>query len=160
MSSLEKDVKDVEMSVNNSHLRPKKVEDRVDGFVTLLCRYSDISLTNNWSLGLKVQQVQREARADHKSLLGKFATNNTIIDRKFIWFDEELERVVDLVREKIKTEMGSIASDFSEVMCHNFTLLAMFFGHLLSTFHIKFTQYSKSLCKKTQKQFIMITPWH
>jgi hypothetical protein len=36
MSSFNKDVKDVEMSVDNTHLHLEKIEDHVDGFVSLL----------------------------------------------------------------------------------------------------------------------------
>jgi hypothetical protein len=103
ISLMEKEVKDVEMSVDNAHLQLEKVGDWVDGFVSSLHCYSNISLTNNQSLGLEVQQVQREARSDYESLLGKFAINNTIINRKFVQFDEELEKVVDLTGTKIKS---------------------------------------------------------
>jgi predicted nuclease with TOPRIM domain len=37
MSFFNKDVKDVEMSVDNVHFCLEKVEDRVDSFVSLLC---------------------------------------------------------------------------------------------------------------------------
>ena len=64
----------------------------------------------------EVHQHRQEARSDHKSLLGKFAWINEITDKKFVQLDTELERVVDLVGEKIKKEVGEIASNFGEAM--------------------------------------------
>jgi hypothetical protein len=49
-------------------------------------------------------------------LLGKFAANNIIIDRKFIQLDEELEKVVDLVGQKIDVKFGEFAANFMESM--------------------------------------------
>jgi hypothetical protein len=67
-------------------------------------------------LGAEIQRVQGEARQDHESLLGKFAANNTIIDRKFVRFDKELERVVDLVGQKINRKLSKFSSDFMEAI--------------------------------------------
>jgi hypothetical protein len=114
--SVEKDIKGVEMSINNTHLCLEKVEDRVNGFVESIWRMSSTCQAKIQLFGLEIQQVQKESREGYESLLGKFARNNDIIDKKFIQLDTELERVVDLVGEKIKTKVGSIASDFAEVM--------------------------------------------
>jgi predicted nucleic acid-binding Zn-ribbon protein len=116
ISSMEKDIKDVEMSVDNTHLRLEKVEDQVNEFVTQLQHSSQVNLTNSRSLGLEIQRVQRESRADHESLLGKFAANNTIINRKFVHLDEEMEKVVDLIGQKIDVKFREFSSDFMEVM--------------------------------------------
>jgi hypothetical protein len=64
----------------------------------------------------EVQKTCWDARSDYEGLLGKFAANNTIIDKRFIQLDMELERVVELVGEKIKKEVGEITSNFGEVM--------------------------------------------
>jgi hypothetical protein len=100
--SVEKDIKDV--------------EDRVNGFIESIWRMSSTCQAKIQLFGLEIQQVQKESREGYESLLGKFARNNDIINKKFIQLDTELERVVDLVGEKIKTKVGSIASDFAEVM--------------------------------------------
>jgi hypothetical protein len=63
-----------------------------------------------------MRQHKREARADHESLLGKFARSGDIIDKKFVQVDTELEKVVGLVRDKIEKEVGKIASEFAEAM--------------------------------------------
>jgi hypothetical protein len=114
LSSMEKDVKDVEMSVDNSHLRLEKLEDWVDGFIESIWRTSTSCQANVQLLGLEIQRVQRESHADHECLLGKFVRTNDIINKKFVQLDMELEKVVDLVGQKIKTGVGSIASDFAE----------------------------------------------
>jgi hypothetical protein len=64
----------------------------------------------------EMHQHKQEACSDHEGLLGKFAWNNKIIDKKFVQLDTELEKVVDLVGEKIKKEVGDIAHDFGEAM--------------------------------------------
>jgi hypothetical protein len=107
---------DVEMSVDNSHLSLEKVEDRVDGFVNSLQRYSQTCLANTCLLGPKVQRVQREWRTGQENLLLKFSTNNNIIDKMFVRLDEELERVVDLVGQKIDVKFGEFSANFLEAM--------------------------------------------
>jgi hypothetical protein len=51
-----------------------------------------------------------------ESWSGRFERNNEIIDKKFVQLDTELEKVVDLTRTKIRTEVGAIATNFAEVM--------------------------------------------
>jgi predicted nucleic acid-binding Zn-ribbon protein len=119
MSSMEKDIKDIEMSVDNSQLRLEKVEDQIEGLVNSMSRLncqSSVSQVNHRLLDSEIQRVQGEACWDHESLLGKFATNNTIIDRKFIRFDEELERVMDLAGQRIDGKFGEFSSDFMEAV--------------------------------------------
>ena len=113
---LEKGLQDVEMLVDNSHFCLEKVEDRVDGFVESIWCYSQTSLMNYCSLGSEIQRVQREWRMGHENLLLKFSTNNDIIDKKFVCLDEELERVVDLVGQKIDVKFREFSSNFMEAM--------------------------------------------
>jgi hypothetical protein len=101
------------------HPQCQGIEDlgtRVDGFVSSIRTYSNWEVTNNRSLGLEVQRVQRESRADHESLLGKFARTGDIINKKFVQLDTELEKVVGLVGEKIEREVGKITNEFGEAM--------------------------------------------
>ena len=104
------------MSVNNSHLHLVKVEDCMDGVIKSLQCYSQTCLANAHSLGLEIQQVQREWRMGHENLLLKFSTDNNIIDRKFVHLDKELERVMDLVGQKIDAKFGEFSADFLELM--------------------------------------------
>jgi predicted nucleic acid-binding Zn-ribbon protein len=75
MLSMEKDIKDIEMSINNTHLQLEKIKDHVDEFVSSLWSYSNWEVTNNRLLGLEIQRVQKESCVDHESLFGKFAAN-------------------------------------------------------------------------------------
>jgi hypothetical protein len=52
----------------------------------------------------------------NSSLLVKFERNNTIIDKKFIYLDEELEKVVGLVGEKFEVKFGEFSDQFLEAM--------------------------------------------
>jgi hypothetical protein len=64
MSSMEKDIKDVEMSMDNSQLWMEKIEDQVEGLVdsmSRLSRQSSICLVNHWLLGSEIQRVQEES---------------------------------------------------------------------------------------------------
>jgi archaellum component FlaC len=47
ISSVEKDVKDVEISIDNAHLRLEKVEDQVNRFVDQLCWISQSAITGD-----------------------------------------------------------------------------------------------------------------
>jgi hypothetical protein len=119
MSTLEKDIKDVEMLVDNTQLRLEKVEDQVEGFVGLmswLSQQSSVFQVNHQLLGEEIQRVQQESCANHESLLGKFAANNSIIDKKFIQSDEELERVVELVGQKVDRKLGEFCTDHMEAV--------------------------------------------
>ena len=108
MSSTEKDVakaqEDVRMlesSVDNSHLRLEEVEDWVDGCVSSAQSQTRLCMTNTWLMGLEIQRVQGEWRKGHEDLL-KLLTTGDVIDWKFVCLDEELERVVELVGQKVE----------------------------------------------------------
>ena len=65
-------------------------------------------MTNTQLMGLEVQRVQREWKKGHEDLLLKLSTTGDIIDRKLIRLDEELERVVELVGQKIEMQVGEV----------------------------------------------------
>jgi chromosome segregation ATPase len=116
LSSAERDIRLLEGSMENAHQGIEDLGTRVDGFMSSIRAYSNWEISNNRSLGLEIQRIQRESRADHESLLGKFARTGDIIDKKFIQLDTELEKVVGLVGERIDREVGKIADEFLEVM--------------------------------------------
>ena len=123
MMWMEKDVdilkdslRDVEMSVDNSHLCLEKVEDCVDGFIESLRQYSLTSDMASQSLGMEIQRVQKEWRKGHEDILAKFKRMGNVIDKKFVQLDEELERVIDLVGQKIDAKFGEFSAEFLEVM--------------------------------------------
>jgi hypothetical protein len=65
---------------------------------------------------LEVNNVWTQLLDMNPSLLVKFKRNSTILDKKFIHLDEELEKVVRLVGEKIEAKFGEFSNEFLEVM--------------------------------------------
>jgi hypothetical protein len=68
------------------------------------------------SLGVEIQQVQRESRNEIEGMFAKFEQVNQIIDKKTVCMDEELDRVVALVGERIDAKLGEITSDWVEAL--------------------------------------------
>jgi hypothetical protein len=71
----------------------------------------------------EVQKNHMEVNHQIESWSRRFKCNNKIINKKFVQLDEELERVVDLIGQKIDAKMGEISGDFLEAMeiektCH------------------------------------------
>jgi chromosome segregation ATPase len=116
LSSAERDIRLLEGSMENAHQGIENLGDRVDGFVSSLRTYNNQSTSSHRSLFQEMHQHKQEACADHESLLGKFARNSDVIDKKFVQLDTELEKVVGLIGDKIEKEVGKIASEFSEAM--------------------------------------------
>jgi chromosome segregation ATPase len=116
LSLAERDIHLLESSLENVHGQLEGLGDWVDGFVGSIRTYNNQFNTSHHTLFQEVHKHKQEARSDHESLLAKFAWTGDIIDKKFIQLDIELEKVVDLVGEKIKKEVGEIAHDFGEAM--------------------------------------------
>jgi hypothetical protein len=68
------------------------------------------------AVSTKAQKIKVDLLQQIKSWSGWFERNNTIINKKFIHLDEELEKVVELVGQKIDAKFGEFASDFMELM--------------------------------------------
>jgi hypothetical protein len=67
-------------------------------------------------LGAEIQRVQRESRKEIEGMFAKFKWVNQIVDKKTIRMDEELDRVVALVGERIDTKLREITADWVEAM--------------------------------------------
>jgi hypothetical protein len=67
-------------------------------------------------LGSEIQRVQRETRGQFESFFGKFEKLNDIVDKKIVHLDEEMDRVVELVGQKIDAKMGEFSSDLMEAL--------------------------------------------
>jgi chromosome segregation ATPase len=116
LSSVERDVRLLEGSMGNAHQGVEDLGDRVDGFVSSLRTYNNQYTTSHWALFQEMHQHQREARADHESLLDRISRTGDIIDKKFVQLDTELEKVMGLIGDKIEKEVGKIATEFAEAM--------------------------------------------
>ena len=64
----------------------------------------------------KIQAVQQESRKEVEGLFAKFEWVNQIFDKKVVRMEEELERTVSLVKEKINSKIGEITADWMEAL--------------------------------------------
>jgi chromosome segregation ATPase len=116
LAAAEGEVHLLDESMDNAHRGIGDLGDRVDSFVSSLRTYNNQYTTSHRALFQEMHQHKREARADHKSLLGKLARTGDVVDKKFVQVDAELEKVMGLVGDKIKKEVGKIATEFAEAM--------------------------------------------
>jgi hypothetical protein len=89
---------------------------RVDAFVTSSQRASSLCEANARSLGSEIQKVQWETCGHIEGLFKKFKKVNNILDKKIVRQDEEMDRVVELIGQKIDTRMGEFSSDLMEAL--------------------------------------------
>jgi hypothetical protein len=114
--SLEGDIRMLEILMGSAHNQLEDLGDWVDGFIKSIRKASSISETNNQSLGLEIQRVQRETRGHLEGLFQKFNWVNSIINKKIIHQDEEMDKVIDLVGQKIDAKMGEFSSNLMEAL--------------------------------------------
>jgi hypothetical protein len=111
-----RDICMLEASMGSVHEQLENLGDRVDGCYMETQRTCTLSKTNNRSLGLEIQRVQRETHGHIEGLFQKFKKVNNVIDKKIVHQDEEMDRVVELVGQKIDVKMGEFSSDLMEAM--------------------------------------------
>jgi DNA repair exonuclease SbcCD ATPase subunit len=116
VSSTQQDVRMLKSSMESAHDQLEKLGDRVDGCFAETRRVCSLSETNSRSLGMEIQRVQRESRKEIEGMFAKFERVNQIIDKKTIRMDEELDRVVALVGERIDAKIREITSDWVEAL--------------------------------------------
>ena len=115
-ASVDRDIRMFEASLGNAFEQLERVEGRVDGCYAETRRVCSLSETNTRSMGLEIQRVQQESRKEIQGLFFKFERVNQIFDKKAVRMEEELERTVSLVEEKINAKIGEITSDWVEAM--------------------------------------------
>jgi chromosome segregation ATPase len=128
LSSVEREVRLLDSSMDNTHHQLKDLGDRVDGFVRYLHQHRANALRDTRAIRTEFELFQTEVTKQIESWSARFERNNNIIDKKFVRLDTELERVV------------SRLVPFGHV-----------FGPLLSSFSHQVHALLKSLCKKTTK---------
>jgi hypothetical protein len=64
----------------------------------------------------EVLKVRQEGCSQYKDCLGKIARVGDVINKKIVHMDEELDKVVGLVGQKIDAKFGEFSSDFMEAM--------------------------------------------
>jgi predicted nucleic acid-binding Zn-ribbon protein len=116
LASTQRDVRMLEASMGLAHEQLENLGDRVDGCFAETRRVCSLSETNSRSLGMEIQRVQWESHKEIEGLFSKFKWVNQIINKKTVRMDEELDRVVALVGERIDAKIGEITSDWVETL--------------------------------------------
>jgi chromosome segregation ATPase len=116
LSLSQQDVRMLEASMESTHEQLEGLGNRVDGCYAETRRVCSLSETNIRSLGVEIRRVQWESRKEIEGMYSKFERVYDIIDKKTVCMDEELDRVVALVREKIEARVGEMTSDWLEAM--------------------------------------------
>jgi hypothetical protein len=79
-------------------------------------RISVVSETNLKRLDMEIKRIQQETCGQIKGFYRKFERVNEIIDKKTVCLDEELDRVMALVGEKICAGMEELKAEFLEAL--------------------------------------------
>jgi hypothetical protein len=79
-------------------------------------RMSSLFKNHTRSIGVEVLKVRQEGRSHYEGFFGKLERLATTVDKKIIHQDEEMDKVVGLVGQKIDAKFGEFSSDFMEAM--------------------------------------------
>jgi hypothetical protein len=109
------DVQMLEASMGLVHEELENLGSWMDGCVAASRRTASI-VEGNARFLVTVRSGQVEVCKLAEDLNRKFVRINEVIDKKMVCQDEELDRVVGLVREKIDTKMGEFSSDLMEAL--------------------------------------------
>jgi hypothetical protein len=71
---------------------------------------------NAQSLGSEIQRVQRETWGQFEGFFKKFEKLSNVVDKKIVRQDKEMDRVVELVGQKIDVKMGEFSRDLMEAV--------------------------------------------
>jgi hypothetical protein len=88
----------------------------VDTWVANNRKVVSLCETNVRSLDSEIQRVQRETWGQFENFFKKFEKLGDVINKKIVRQDEELDRVVALVGEKIDAKMGKFSSNLMEAL--------------------------------------------
>jgi hypothetical protein len=122
---LKRDISDVEQSVDNTHLWLEKVEDGVDGFVSALCNQTGAVATSACVAFLEAQHVEKGLQPIVEGWFGKLEWNNTIIDKWFVWMEEDYKKVCNWLEERLRLKFEEVRVAFAEA---DESLLAQYEG--------------------------------
>ena len=114
--SVDRDIRMLEASMGGVHRQLEDLRDRVDGCFAETHRVCSLNKTHSRVLGLEIKRVQQESRKEIEGLFSKFERVNQIFDKKAVHMEEELDRVVSLVGEKIDAKIGEITADWVEAL--------------------------------------------
>jgi hypothetical protein len=114
-ASMGRDIGMLEASMGSAHEQLEDLGDRMDGCVAAGRRTAAIMEGNTRFLAT-VRSGQVEVRELAEDLNRKFIRINKVIDRKLVRQDEELDRVVGLIGEKIDSKFSNFSDQFMEAV--------------------------------------------
>jgi hypothetical protein len=113
--SMGRDIQMLEASMGSVHEELENLGSRVDSCVAAGRRTASLVEGNARFLAM-VWSGQVKVRELTEDLNRKFVWINEVINKKMVRQDEELDRVVGLVGEKIDAKMGEFSSDLMEAL--------------------------------------------
>ena len=116
LSSVDRDIHMLEASMRGVHEQLEDLGDRMSGCFAEVRQIGSLNKTRGRALGLEIKKVQQESRKEIKGLFAKFERVNQIFNKKAVCMEEELDRVVSLVGEKIDAKIGEITTDWVEAL--------------------------------------------
>jgi hypothetical protein len=114
--STDRDIRMLEALMGGVHKQLEDLSDQVSGCHAKVQCVGTLNDTRNWALSLEIKRVQQESWKEIEGLFSKFKRVNQIFDKKSIHMEEELDRVVSLVGDKIDAKIGEITSDWVEAL--------------------------------------------
>ena len=112
----------MEASMGAVHKQLENLGDRMDACFAETRRVCSLNETHSCLLGHEIKQVQQESWKEIEGLFLKFKRVNQIFDKKTVHMEEELERTVSLVEDKINLKIGEITADWMEALCQGVLL--------------------------------------
>jgi chromosome segregation ATPase len=114
--SMARDIRMLEVSMGSVHEQLEDLGDRVDGCHAANRRMASLHKDHTRFITTEVLKVCQEGRAQHEGCLGKIERIGDLIDKKIVHMDEELDKVVGLIGQRIDSKFGEFSSDFMEAM--------------------------------------------
>jgi SMC interacting uncharacterized protein involved in chromosome segregation len=116
MDFLHHNISDSNNSINTLNIWRDWADDHLEGLAQSIQSNAKVASSMLKASILEAQQVERELRPMVEGWFGKLGRCNTIIDKKIIRLEEELDKVMAFVGEKIQSRMEDLSSKFSEAL--------------------------------------------
>jgi hypothetical protein len=111
-----RDIRMLEASMGSVHEQLEDLGDRVDSQYAENRRMASLHETHERFITSEVLKVRSEGRSQYEGCLGKIERISDLIDKKIVHMDEELDKVMGLIGQKIDSKFGEFSSDFMEAM--------------------------------------------
>jgi hypothetical protein len=115
-ASMARDIRMLEGAMGGTQEDLENLSGQVDSFVVSSRRSSSLCEVNARLMGAEIQRVQQETHGPIEGLFQKFEKVNSIINKKIIHQDEEMDKVVELIGQRIDVKMGEFSSDLMEAL--------------------------------------------